>query len=59
MKDKNNQHDQQLSPLMVEDKATEKLKKRARELGLITNAGADKPTKPTGKKEGSDKWTTK
>ncbi len=26
---------------MIEDKATEKLKKRAQDLGLIVNAGAD------------------
>lgn len=35
---------------MVEDKATEKLKKRLRDLGLIVNAGkADKPKKKGGK----------
>ena len=28
---------------MIEDKATEKWKKRAQKLGLIVNAGADKP----------------
>lgn len=33
---------------MIEDKATEKLKKRAQDLGLIVNAGADKP-KPKAK----------
>ncbi len=38
MEDKNNQ---QQSPAMVEDKATEELKKHARDLGLIVNAGAD------------------
>ncbi len=38
MEDKNNQ---QQSPAMVEDKATEELKKRAQDLGLIVNAGAD------------------
>lgn len=38
MKDKNTQ--QQQSPSMVEDEATEKLKKRAQDLGLIVNAGA-------------------
>lgn len=37
MKSKN---DQRLSPAMVEDDATERLKKRARDLGLIVNAGA-------------------
>lgn len=35
---------------MIEDKATEKLKKRAQDLGLIVNAGADK-TKPKPKAE--------
>ncbi len=33
MKSKNNQHEPRLSPLMVEDKATKKLKKRAQDLG--------------------------
>ena len=28
---------------MIEDKATEKLKKRLQKMGLIVNAGADKP----------------
>lgn len=28
---------------MIEDKATEKLKERARDIGLIVNAGAGKP----------------
>ncbi len=37
MKDENNQ---QQSPAMVEDKATEELKKRAQDLGLIVNASA-------------------
>lgn len=45
---------------MIEDKATEKLKKRLQDMGLIVNAGADKaepkpkanskPTKKKGKK---------
>ncbi len=36
--------DNQQSPAMVEDKATEKLKKRAQDLGLIVNADAgEKP----------------
>ena len=38
MKTKNNQ---QQSPSMVEDEATEKLKKRLQDIGLIVNAGAD------------------
>ncbi len=39
-----------LAPKMVEDRAMEKLKKRAQDLGLIVNAGADRKVKPTGKK---------
>ena len=44
---------------MIEDEATEKLKKRAQKMGLIVNARADKPEskpksedkkKPVGKK---------
>ncbi len=50
MEDKNNQ---QQSPAMVEDKATEELKKRAQDLGLIVNAG--KATKPTDKQKGGKK----
>ena len=35
---------------MIEDKATEKLKKRLKDMGLIVNMGADKSKpKPTGK----------
>lgn len=57
MKSKNNQPESgsrppRLSPLMVEDKAAEKLKKRMRDLGLITNDGAGKGTKPAGNKNG-------
>jgi len=43
---------------MIEDKATEKLKKRAQKLGLITNAGADKSApkpKAEDKKKGGKK----
>lgn len=32
-------NDQQQTPAVVDDAATEKLKERARELGLIVNAG--------------------
>ena len=54
MKGKNNQQPPpRLSASMVEDKATEKLKKRAQDLGLIVNAGARKPAKPAGQKRGS------
>jgi hypothetical protein len=52
MKGKNNQREPRLAPSMVEDKATEELKKRAQDLGLIVNAGAGKTTKPTGEKKG-------
>lgn len=38
---------------MIDDKATERLKERARKLGLIVNAGADKP-KPKPKASGTD-----
>ncbi|MBA3765778.1 MAG: hypothetical protein H0W99_02085 [Acidobacteria bacterium] len=33
---------------MIEDKATERWKERARKLGLIVNAGADKPKSKPG-----------
>lgn len=39
MKDKTNKRKPSLSPAMVEDKATEKLKKRLQDLGLIVSAG--------------------
>ena len=55
MKDKNNTQKQQLSPLMVEDKAAEKLKKRAQDLGLIVNAGVSKSPKQPVKKKGDKK----
>lgn len=51
MKGKNNQHEQRLSPAMVEDKAIERLKKRAQDLGLIVNAG----NKATAAKQASKK----
>jgi hypothetical protein len=38
---------------MIEDKATERWKERARKLGLIVNAGADKP-EPKPKASGTD-----
>ncbi len=52
MKGKNNQ---QQSPAMVEDDATEKLKKRARDLGLIVNAGAGKTTTAAPQKKDAKK----
>ena len=33
---------------MIEDKATERWKERAKKLGLIVNAGADKPKSKSG-----------
>ena len=55
MKGKKDRHAKRLSPMIVEDKATEKLKKRAQDLGLIVNAGTGKAAKPAGKKEDSRK----
>lgn len=40
---------------MVEDKATEKIKKRAQDLGLIVNAGAGKSDRQTAQKKGPKK----
>jgi hypothetical protein len=55
MKGKNDQKRPPLSSSMVEDRAAERLKKRLKDLGLIVNAGAGKPTKPAGKKKGGGK----
>ena len=55
MKGKNDQQPPPLSSSMVEDKATERLKKRLQDWGLIINAGAGKPAKQAGKKEGDRK----
>ncbi len=55
MKGQNNQQRPPLSTPIVEDDAPEKLKKRLQDLGLIINAGGDKPAKPTGKKKDSKK----
>jgi hypothetical protein len=51
MKGKSDQRKTPLSSLMVEDKATERLKKRLKDLGLIVNASAGKNAKPAGKKK--------
>ena len=51
MKDKNTEQSSSLSARMVEDDATERLKKRAQDLGLIVNAGAGKESPPTGEKK--------
>ena len=55
MKSKSNQGEPRLLPLMVEDKAIEELKKRAQDLGLTVNAGADKAAKLMSKKKGGSK----
>ena len=55
MKGKHNQPQPPLSSSIVDDKATEKLKKRLQDWGLIVNAGSGKPTKTTGKKKGGKK----
>jgi len=55
MKAKDNQRRPPLSSSMVEDKATERLKKRLQDWGLIVNAGAGKNAKPAGKKKGGKK----
>ena len=41
-----NKRQPQLSPLMVEDKATEKRKKRAQDRGMIVNASVGKAPQP-------------
>lgn len=53
MKNKDERQGPPLAPAMVEDDATEKLKKRARDLGLIVNAG--KPDRPADEKKGGKK----
>lgn len=55
MKGKKDRRQPPLSSSVVEDKATERLKQRLRDWGLIVNAGAGKPSKPTGKKKGGKK----
>ncbi len=53
MKDKNSQQSPKQSTRMVEPEATERLKNRARDLGLIVNAGTVLPL--IGKKDGTNK----
>jgi hypothetical protein len=55
MKGKDSRRQPPLSSSVVEDRATERLKKRLRDWGLIVNAGAGKPTEPGGKKKGGEK----
>jgi len=52
MKSKNNQHEPQLSPSMVEDKETEKRKKRDLDAGLIVIADDRKAMQPSSQKKG-------
>lgn len=53
MKDKQTKRGARLSPAMVENKATERLKKRLQDLGVIVNAG--KAVEPEDKKKGGKK----
>ncbi len=55
MKDKNNKQSSSLSTRMVEPEATERLKKRFRDMGLIVNAGVGKADKTTDQKNGGKK----
>lgn len=55
MKDSNNNRQTPLSSLIVEDNATEKIKKHAQDWGLIVNAGAGRVPKQPIKKEGGKK----
>ena len=55
MKVKNDQRQPPLSSSIVEDKATERLKKRLQDWGLIVNAGAGKPPRPAAKKKSGKK----
>jgi hypothetical protein len=57
MKGKNEQDGPRVAPAMVEDKATERLKKRMQDLGLIVNAGVGKATGQAGKKKGDTRKT--
>ena len=55
MKPKDDRNGASLAPAMVEDKATEKLKKRAQDLGLIVNAGLGKLAGGAGRNKGGAK----
>ena len=57
MKHEYDQNGQRLAPAMVEDNATERLKKRAQDLGLIVNAGVGKATEQADKKKGGARKT--
>ena len=53
MRDKNTEESPSLSARMVEPEETERLKKRARDMGLIVNTGVSKKDSSTSKKKGS------
>jgi hypothetical protein len=55
MKDKNINQSPSLSARMVEPEEVERLKKRARDMGLIVNTGVSKKDSPTGKKKADKK----
>ena len=55
MKGKEDQRKPPRSSSVVEDGATERLKERLQDWGLIVNAGAGKTVKPAGKKKGGKK----
>ena len=55
MKAQDNQKRPPPSPSIVEDDATERMKKRLQDLGLIINAGSGKPAGRAGKKKGGKK----
>lgn len=55
MKGENDRRKPPLPSSIVEDEATERLKKRLQDLGLIVNARAGKPARPTVKKKGGEK----
>ena len=49
---KNSEKQPRQSASMIEDEATEKLKQKARDLGLIVNDNVGKANEPATKKEG-------
>ena len=55
MKDKTTNQSFSLSARMVEPEETERLKKKARDLGLIVNAGTGKAASVIGKKKDEKK----
>ena len=55
MTTKNSKQQPRQSASMIEDKATEKLKQKARDLGLIVNDNAGRAGKPATKQKGGKK----